>query len=377
MAFFLFIHLPSYLTDLGADAAEIGVVIGVTAVSAILSRPTLGRLMDTRGRRPVVLAGGVLNALVPLLYLSVSTIGPWLFFVRIVHGLAISTVFTALFTYGADIVPVSRRTEGLTLFGVSGLLPIALGGVVGEIILASADFATLFVSAAIFSALGLLTTVALPETMTPLAPGERRVGFFASIWRRELLPIWAVATSFSFALTGYFTFLRTYVDETGIGSVGLFFACYAGTAIALRFAFAWLPERVGPKRVLYPAFALLVAGFFVLSRSGSTMDIAVAGLLCGAGHSYTFPILMGLTVDRATEAGRGSAVAFFTALFDVGTLLGGPALGLVIELSGYSTMFFGTGLFLAAAVAGFAVWERWLAGDAPGGHRELGTAATR
>jgi MFS family permease len=365
MAFFLFIHLPSYLTDLGASATEIGFLVGVTAVSAIVSRPTLGRIMDTRGRRPVVLGGGALNALVPLLYLSVSAVGPWLYTVRVLHGFAISMVFTGLFTYGADIVPVTRRTEGLALFGVSGLLPIALGGVVGEIILAQADFAALFVASAIFSAIGFVVTIVLPETKPALEPGESRTGFFAAVWRRELLPIWAIGGSFAFALTGYFTFLRTYVDETGIGSVGLFFASYAGIAIALRIAFAWLPERVGRTRVLYPAFGLVVAGFFVLASAGSASHIAIAGVLCGGGHAYAFPILMGFTVDRATDAGRGSAVAFFTALFDVGTLLGGPALGFLIEVSGYSVMYTMTGVFLAIAVAGFAWWEYRLVAVVP------------
>ncbi|MCP4303712.1 MAG: MFS transporter [bacterium] len=365
MAFFLFIHLPTFLTDLGASATEVGVLVGVTAVSAIVIRPTLGRVMDTRGRRPVVLAGGVLNVATALLYLTVSSVGPWLFLVRILHGFGISMTFTALFTYGADIVPTSRRTEGLALFGVSGILPIALGGVVGEVVLAQADFKALFAVAAILAGVGLLVTLFLPETAPRLAKGESPGGFFAAVFRRELYPIWAVTTAFSMALTGYFTFLRTFVDETGIGSVGLFFSYYAGTAIALRLTLAWLPERVGAKRVLFPAFGLLILGFFVLAQAESATSIVVAGVLCGAGHAYTFPILMGMAVDRASDAGRGSAVAFFTALFDVGALLGGPTLGFVIEQAGYPTMFRTTGIFLGSAVAGFAVWERRLAKSAP------------
>ena len=365
MAFFLFIHLPSFLTDLGASATEVGVLVGATAVSAIVIRPTLGRVMDTRGRRPVVLAGGVLNVITALLYLTVSSVGPWLFLVRILHGFGISMTFTALFTYGADIVPISRRTEGLALFGVSGILPIALGGVVGEVVLAQADFEALFVAAALFAAVGLLVTILLPETAARLAKGETPGGFFAAVFRRSLYPIWAVTAAFSMALTGYFTFLRTFVDETGIGSVGLFFSYYAGTAIALRLTLAWLPERVGAKRVLYPAFGLLMVGFLVLAQAESGTAIVLAGVLCGAGHAYTFPILMGMAVDRASDAGRGSAVAFFTALFDVGTLLGGPTLGFVIEQAGYPTMFRATGIFLGIAVTGFAVWESRLAKSEP------------
>jgi MFS family permease len=358
LSFLLFIHLPSYLSDLGADEAEIGLIIGLTAVAAIAIRPWLGRVMDTRGRRPVVLAGGALNAVVALLYLTVSSLGPWLYLIRILHGFAIGSVFTSLFTYGADLVPIRRRTEGLALFGVSGLLPIALGGIIGDLVLAGSSFTALFVTSAAFAVLGFLITLPLREATELLGPGVAHGGFLKAVWQPSLLPIWAVTAAFATALAGYFTFLRTFVDETGIGSVGLFFACYAGTAITLRVVAAWLPERIGRKRVLFPAFGALVAGFLVLARATGSVDIAIAGVLCGGGHGYAFPILMGFSVDRATPGERGSAVAFYTALFDVGTLVGGPVLGWIIEVAGYSTMYFVAGTFLAAAAAGFAIWDR-------------------
>jgi len=58
MSFFLFIHLPRFLAEMGADEVLIGVLIGVTALASIAIRPLVGRIMDTRGRRPVILAGG-------------------------------------------------------------------------------------------------------------------------------------------------------------------------------------------------------------------------------------------------------------------------------------------------------------------------------
>jgi MFS family permease len=363
LSFFLFIHLPSYLTDLGADEAEIGWIIGVTAIAGIAIRPWLGRTMDTKGRRPVALAGGALNAGVALLYLTVSSLGPWLYVVRILHGFAIGSVFTSLFTYGADVVPVRRRTEGLAMFGVSGLLPIALGGLIGDLVLSGSDFDSLFVTASACAFLGFLMTVPLREVAELLGPDVAHGGFTKAVTQRVLLPIWAVTAAFAIALAGYFTFLRTFVDETGIGSVGLFFACYAGTAIALRLGAAWLPDRVGRKRVLFPAFGALVAGFMVLASADASIDIAIAGVLCGGGHGYAFPILMGFTVDRAGVAALGSAVAFYTALFDVGTLIGGPALGAIIEAVGYSAMYFSAGMFLAAAAAVFAFWDRTIEAD--------------
>jgi len=358
LSFFLFIHLPSYLTDLGAGEVQVGIIVGVTAIASIAVRPVIGPILDTGGRRPVILFGGLLNTLAVALYLTVNSLGPWLYAVRILHGIAEATMFTALFTYGADIVPASRRTEGLALFGVSGLLPIALGGVIGELVLRWGNFHALFLAAAGFGLAALAMALTLPEPSHGTEPGSERVGFVRSVIRPNLLPIWLITATFSMVLSGYFTFLRTFVDETGIGSVGLFFATYAGTAITLRILFARLPERIGERKVLFPALFALVAGFLVLARADSATYLAVAGVLCGTGHGYAFPILYGFTVTRASAEDRGSVLAFFTALFDVGTLLGGPILGAIITWFGYSTMYVTAAVILTAGIAVYATWDR-------------------
>lgn len=358
LSFFLFIHLPRFLTDLGADEVEIGLIIGITAIAAIAARPTIGRLMDTRGRRPVIIVGGILNLVTILLYLTVSGLGPWIYVVRVLHGVSEGMMFTALFTYGADVVPASRRTEGLALFGVSGFIPMALGGVVGDVILDVRGFDELFLTAALFGLLALILAGRLPERAPHIDRDRRGAGFFSAIRQPDLAPIWWMTAIFSVVLTSYFTFLRTFVDESGFGSVGAFFIAYSATAILLRMFFAWLPERVGHKRILYPAFVALGAGFLVLGGAASDSAVIVAGVLTGAGHGYAFPILFGFTVTRAPVADRGSALAFFTALFDVGILIGGPLLGWIITLSGYPAMFRAATVILAAGALVFALWDR-------------------
>ena len=133
LAFALFLLLPGYLTDLGADETQLGVIFGLTAVASIAMRPFLGTAMDRYGRRPVILVGNIINITFILFYLTVSVLGPWVYVVRIGHGVAEAMLFSALFTYGTDVVPSSRRTEGLAMFGVSGLLPIAFAGIIGDI----------------------------------------------------------------------------------------------------------------------------------------------------------------------------------------------------------------------------------------------------
>jgi MFS family permease len=358
LAFNLFLHLPGYLRDMGADELGIGWIFGVASLAAIVVRPPIGRVMDQRGRRSVILAGGVLNVLVCGSYLSVSEIGSWIYTVRIIHGLSEAMLFTSLFTFAADLVPAARRTEGLALFGVSGMLPMAIAGMLGDAILVDADYGTLFRWATGFAAASLLLSLPLHDPPRDVHGAVPSRGFRAALVQPDLMPLWWIGTIFAVAIASAFAFLKTFVESTGIGSVGAFFAAYSGAALTLRLLFAWLPDRIGAKRVLFPALAALALGFFVLAGAGDTRDVVLAGLLCGSGHGYAFPILFSMVVTRASDSDRGSATAIFTALFDLGLVLGGPLFGWISRSAGYSPMYTTAAAVIVVGTAVYAFWDR-------------------
>lgn len=370
MSFSLFIHFPGFLQDLGADELEIGLIFGISALAAVIIRPTAGRTMDLRGRKVVITSGNMLNAGTLALYLTVTSIGPWVYTVRVVHGLAEAVLFTAYFTYAADLVPAERRTQGLALFGVSGMLTIALGGLVGDAILSVWDFDALFLTAVGFALASLAVSLPLPEQRPGIdaAPPRR---FLTSLRQKDLLPLWWLAATFSIVVTSYFTFLKTFVLETEIGTVGLFFAAYSIVAVLLRILGSWVPDKVGLKRILFPALTSMAIGLVVLAFASAAWEVAVAGVLCGAGHGYAFPIMYGLVVSRARPAERGVAMSVFTGLFDVALLVGGPVLGAVIRYGGYREMFLFAAGLMVIGVAVFWVWDRERDAVLPGGFAPL------
>lgn len=356
-AFNLFLQLSGFLKDLGAAEAKIGVILSAASVAGLLIRPLIARAMDMHGRRIVILAGGVLNIVVCSLYLTIDSIGPWLYCVRILHGCSQAMLFSALFTLAADQVPELRRTEGLTFFGVSGIISISLGAKISDQIVMDFGYTHLFVMAMLCAALSLGMCLLLRDVHLENTGAERR-GFWAAFAQIDLRPIWFIGSAFAFALAGTFMFMKTFVMQAGLSSMSAFFTPYTLAAVVPRLFLAWLPDRVGPKRVLFGALGILVVGLVLLSRVRLESDLVFAGCFLGLGHGYVFPILSGLVVNRAPVADRGSAMALFTAIIEVGQLTAGPFLGLLIEHSSYSFMYRTNAVLLCASAIAYGLWDR-------------------
>lgn len=120
--------------------------------------------MDRRGRRPIILIGNLLNVGVVALYLLFQTLDPALYVVRFVHGVAGTMLYGSLFTYAADIVPPSRTAQGLALFGVSAMLAITVGGVIGDVALTWGGYPALLLTSLGCALAGLGLALSLRES---------------------------------------------------------------------------------------------------------------------------------------------------------------------------------------------------------------------
>jgi MFS family permease len=358
LAAMLFVHLPGFLQQLGAGEAQIGRIMAGQSVGALLAWPLAGRAMDLRGRRVVILGGGALFIAVVGMYLTIDALDPYIYVVRVLDGAATTMWYTALFTYAADLVPAERRTEGLALFGVSGLISIGLGAQTGDVILAGATYRELFLVALVLVSLGFVLCLPLRERAR--ANGERAQprGVLVTAAQRDLLAVWTAAFAFFVGVVATIAFMKTFVATIGVGGVATFFGAYAAIAAGLRIGAGWLPDRLGTRRMLGLALSAYAAGFLVLSGAGTTAAVVAAGLLCGAGHGYTFPTLFSLVVERARPEERGAAAAFFTSLDWLALLVAGPIVGYAIERTGYGSTFFGLAIFIVVGLGAFYSLDR-------------------
>lgn len=371
LAFYSYLHLPGLLRDWDTDELMIGVVMGAASAAGIVCRPWVGQTVDRRGRRIVVVVGGLLHLVVTIAYLTFDAIGPWLFAIRFAHGVAIAMLFTVLFTIAADVAPESRRTEGIAIFGLSGILPMSVAGLLGDAILARGTYQDLFTVVVFTTAVATAVGMFLPEPERPPNRHAQR-SFAAVVAVPTLRPLWLVGVGFALAIAAYFTFVKTFVLDERVGSVGGFFTAYTAAAVVLRLFFGWVPDRVGPRRALVPSMFAVAGGLVLLATATSDTDVLVAGVLTGTGHAWVFPIASALVVQRASPQERGAALAMFTALFDIGLLIGGPMYGAILQRTDYTTTFM---VAAAVATAATVIWLPWDV-RAVGRNRSTGSRAS-
>ncbi|MEX0699441.1 MAG: MFS transporter [Acidimicrobiia bacterium] len=345
----LLVHFPGFLLDLGADEARIGIIVALAGVASIGARPWMGRVMDRRSRRLIIRWGTLLTATGTFAYAFVDEIGALVIVARLVQGLGQAMTATAFWTYISDRFPTEKRTQGIALFGISGLLPLAVGPGLGDLLLGAAGYRGLFFIASGLALLALLLTLFLERT--GVHSGATATGFWALLRSGHMTPIWLGTFALSLGFTAAFVFVKTYVTTSGLGSVGPFFLAYGSTAILWRLVFSWVPDRVGPARMITPALLLYALGMTILGVGGSQTILALAGLVTGLGHGIGYPVMLTLSTIRTNRVDRGAATAIFTAIFDLGLIGMAPVLGLTISWFGYRAMFWSTAVTIVIGLA--------------------------
>ena len=354
--FFFSMHLlitplPLYIKEVGGEPSQIGLVMGMFALTAVLSRPLVGRLVDRWGRKPVMMIGSAIFILGPLFYTLARSVSS-LFLARMFHGMGIAAFTTAYTTLASELVPPPRRGEALGLVGVAGPLSIMVAPPLGATLLSRLDFSLLFCLAALVAAFSLLTAVPIREAPR-VSNSQKGLGFLPTLRER---PVWvSCLLTMTVGLTygSLNTFLPLFGVERGIANVGLFFTAYGLMTIIARMPLGRLSDRVGRITVIVPAAVLLSLALAGLQVVGSVKLLIVVAVLYGLGLSGTWTALTALIVDQAPSEVRGMAVGLLFGGYDLGIGLGGAAMGPVAETIGYGGMYLLLGLIALAGVAVF------------------------
>lgn len=340
--------LPLFVKALGGQDAQVGLTVGVFTLAAVVVRPLAGGLLDRYGRRPFLLTGLAVFALSMYLYDWVGGVGT-LLMVRLLHGVSWAFATTAASAVVADIIPPSRRGEGMGWYGMAMTLSMAVGPVLAVATLEDHSFRGVFLLAVGLSLASLLA-VSLPHLPFQRSGKRQRI----EIYDPATVPV-AVAVAFiAIAYGAVMTFLPLFAVTIDVNP-GLYFLVYALALSLARPLAGTLSDRFGEARVIIPASVLTITALAVLSAANGLGAVMAAAVLYGIGYGSAQPALQAAILRLVPRERFGIANASFFTAFDLGIAVGSTLLGWVAGWLGYRAVFaaalVAVGISLAVFVA--------------------------
>ena len=349
-SFFLLVPtLPFYLADeysVGGDV--VGLVLSCYVVAVLCIRPFAGFVADIFQRKSVYIVSYSLFALLFTGYLLING-NLWQFILlRVLHGFAFGALNTTGNTLVIDIMPSSRRGEGLGYFGVTNNLAMAFGPMTGLFIISHGSYTQLFTAALAAAVVGLLFAVAVKAKKR--APVSHS-GPLMSLDRFLLIEGIPASMAFFMLAIPYgmtSSYMAIYAEEIGIvHGAGLFFTVQAAGLIVSRLISGKMVDRGLVTQTIQKGIAIALVGVaaeasLAMVAGWSTISghilYFLSAFLLGYGFGTIFPAFNTLFINMAPNSRRATANATYLTGWDVG-IGAGMLLGGALSSGGYSDSF--------------------------------------
>ena len=334
--------LPLYAASLGANGTEIGLISGIFGISAIFIRLFTDVFVDKLGKKRCLYAGISLS-LIATASFGIFTSMESLLIARVIQGLGFGLGTTFAAALAVDIIPSSRRGEGVGYFGLGNTVSMGIAPALGVALLTgfSADF--LFLFATIMAALAIGSThfckTTSIDTGSPVPEKPVKISLRSRFFE--------AGTGFPSFLTMLFgcaygsvnTFVAMMAHEAGISSAGFFFVVGTVFIFLSRTFGGRLYDAKGPFWVLLPGIIFYTLSLIGILYAHNLTILLGASVFYGLGAGLIMPSLMTWLFSSVRPERRSNASATYYNMLDVGTSGGIILLGSIAGTIGYISMF--------------------------------------
>ena len=340
--------LPFYLSEVfSAGNSTIGIILSCYTVAALCIRPFSGYFLDSFARKPLYLMAYFIFMTMFAGYIIAGSLTLFIMF-RIIQGVSFGMVTVGGNTVVIDIMPSSRRGEGLGYYGLSNNIAMAVGLMSGLFLHdAGMSFTTIF-CCSLGSCMAGFVCASLVKT--PYKPPVRREPI--SLDRFILLKgipagISLLLLSIPYGMTT--NYVAMYAKQIGINATTGFFFTFMAIGMAISRIFSGkIVDRGKITQVISAGLYLVVFSFFLLSAcvyliSWNNMVCTIVffsvALLLGVGFGIMFPAYNTLFVNLAPNSQRGTATSTYLTSWDVGIGIGMLTGGYIAEVSTFDKAY--------------------------------------
>ncbi len=351
--YFLLPTLPVFVVDvLGASNKQVGLIIAVYTLAALLIRPFAGIAVDLWGRKTILIVSTVLFTLVFLAYPWITLFIP-LLLLRFLHGINWGISTSAVFTAIVDIVPQKKRGRGLGYSGLAFNLAMAIGPVFGLLIMGEGRYNALFYAAFGIAVLGSIVFM-LVKYPTFKRHQDLKFSWKGMIAKRSV-PITLNVLFVMLTFGGVVTFVTLYAEELGLSSfTGMYFTIMAiGMGLARVFG-GQIFDRFGPRIIILIGLILAIIGFYLLARLPYCSCFLISSFSIGAGLGIIIPTFQSMANNMVKKERRGVANSTFLLGLDLGIGLGSVLSGFLSDIFSLSFSYmFSVGIIVISLIIFF------------------------
>ena len=336
-----------------ATASQAGLVTGIFIVGTLIGRLFIGRSIDLIGRKRTLFIGLILYILSTVLYFIHFGIG-FLLITRLLHGITLGIASTATGTIVAQIIPGSRRGEGIGYYSMSATLATAIGPFVGLYMSQHTSTQIIFSLCLILGIISLITAffVYVPVLEGATKTNETKGFKLSQFIEPKAVPIALITLVVAFCYSSVLSFINFYAIEIDLVSAASFFFLVYSIAVLISRPFTGrLMDIKGANYVMYPAFIFFTAGMLLLGFAHSSLLLLAAGILIGLGFGNMQSCTQAIAIKLTPAHRMGLATSTFFIFLDAGLGFGPYLLGFFIPITGYSTLYMILGVVVLVSSA--------------------------
>ena len=334
--------LPSYARSFGVGYDAVGLLISAFSFARLLSDPFVGRFIDRHGERAMTTLGAVAVG-ISSIAAGLAPNFPLLVLFRSVGGVGSALFFAALLSFLLRTIPPERSGRVMSVYYGSFNVGFIAGGPLGGLVAHWFGLASplhVYGIACFVSAWLFWRTIHDPIRT---AEEVRRGGFRRLPWNRPFVTVLVTNGAYAWMIAAVFTTLVPLfgVDEVGLtlGGVGIGLAIATGTELVSLFPAGKATDRRGRRAVLAPSLAALAVMTAILGVATTPAMFFVALGLLGVASGYAGVPPAPMLSDVTPEDLKGTAVAAFRFVGDLGFVLGPLVAGWVANGYGFAASF--------------------------------------
>ena len=340
--YLLMVTLAIYaVNELDASTSEAGLISGIFIIGTLIGRLFIGRFIDSIGRKKTLFIGLIFFTLTTLLYFVDLGIG-FLLVNRLIHGMAMGMASTATGTIVAQIIPPTRKGEGIGYYSMSATLATAIGPFIGLFMAQHTSFQVIFSFCLALGVISLITAFFLyvPALKVTAKVTESKGFKLSNFIEPKALPISIITLLLAFCYSSVLSFISFYAIEIDlVNTASFFFVVYAVAVLLSRPFSGPLMDRKGSNFIMYPAFIIFGIGLLLLSMTTNSFTLLAAGFLIGLGFGNMQSSSQAIAVKLTPPHRMGMATSTFFIMLDAGLGFGPYILGFIIPITGYSTLY--------------------------------------